>query len=1770
MMFDFDFETCFNKKKEHVWEVAPITFFAHDGVYYKDEKHCFNATCLQKLVWDGDHENEVLVKHLCYRYTMSRPSISESLSQALEVRREFIQFQEILAVNGIDGGFHEMCQNFLSTFVLVDYDVDFFGTYKKFLGVAKAMLEPDEGVYAQFGVNMKIPDAQMAVFTEFLGHLNHLTAQGVEVTHKIDLTSDVIIDLALIGGFCYGVYKRNVAVTAIGATLLLIRYTKFSSFVVDLVDSLGREEVEKQGPGHFSGTVLGGAGALFLMKCVDNLGLCCNWQDTVSTVVYNLTTSFNNGIKGSLESFLRLLTTMVSKIYCFATGKEVCPWSFIDMSSYECRKILDDISEFEAAKNVNEMSVVEASSMISDKIQKLEKVSGGIDMNSSLGAVVKSTLARLKVSEVELMTICKSVSSERPVPACYVFVGGAGIGKTMLIDTISDIITLGIASDYMKGQYKKHPELIKAAKFNFNQVDSFFSGYRNQPVFLADELDPNPQVPGVRSGPQFLINAVNSTSCPLNMADLGSKGTTYFTSKVVLGTSNNENWATLANMSCPEAFWRRVKFVHSVFLVDDFVRDNPHVSKANAIAANRRRQMDACNRFKRHRISFTDYVEEAYKYTSFRVKQLSAGNTTVHDGELVGPCELVQMVIDEVNQNEVDLLDRIGLSSRILEDYSNGFLMKDIKSRASRTRAEREAGPSVVDEVKAILLGKVVPQSVPSTLPADVDVDAILDDIGSPVVAQGPGVDKFKETVLTVAATIYIGCLSAVNKVKEGAKKIRKPAMKKIAIDEIDNAVALRNKFLEIVDGMTKDQLVRDAFRLFPSKDAAMHQLGLPVTILTESDWLTCDQTTVQPAERLWHLAVERLSMQLVVATTKETKLSIPWRAVTLSTGILLSMGLLIKLFYKGGSHEESQEQGDYPMKEKARKFKTRKLALDNLVKPEADTAQFESLLRNNLYTMVVRSKKVKDIVIPLFMVQNRMALMPQHVVDTVHDAFVEDSEAECHFYGCLQLKKGVPHMKKQIVPITNLIEEVDGEYRWRGGVTQYGASFETPTGTATSDLCLVTVPLSGKNAPPVPKAFFDSVAESHRECALAFQDSEFRPIEEEGVATTVREFSAINSLSKDKQKRYYFSDRLWKYDIRTATGWCGSPFFIQTAGRLQFAGIHVAGSGFAAGEMKTKTGYAISVDRETLDSCISLHAQRCMENGVVTLAEPDLDEVVQAQYGRYGLKDAFMKRDVTGSFGHQVMALAKRTPTATKTKLCKSPLYKMLSNTQRYQPAPLKVMRNGVDPMEMAQDGYGECVRAPKINLMLLCAQSYWNETGGFERKPWDKKSITFEEAVCPGEEWDCVRKISRKTSPGFPFNLCYKNGKKEIFGDGDEYVFDTPAWKLILEELETCENLILSGKRPLFVCQSFLKDERRPIEKALAGKSRLISGAPLSYTILVRKYTLGFVNWFNRHRIRNGSCVGVNPFSDEWNDIARKHGYVTQESFTQARMFAGDHSGYDKNLHYEDVRIFGMILNWFYDDDGTDTNKIRNALLEEIAFSRHVCLGEILEWIGSNTSGNPLTVVINTIINILKLRYIACLKHLEWKGIKVSDYTFQLAVDELFGGPDPEIVFTCYGDDMKASVKEPERYPWFNAKVFGDGFLEHLGTVFTDELKGDLSSSLRSILDCSFLKRGFAFNIVAPGKKNRLAAPLSVETIIESVRWYRASDEWLDSWSHTINTAIFELSLHKPSVYYEVGTKIVKAVNGLKGSTPVGVFRTLPPQSVAQERAMDLEFEL
>lgn len=307
----------------------------------------------------------------------------------------------------------------------------------------------------------------------------------------------------------------------------------------------------------------------------------------------------------------------------------------------------------------------------------------------------------------------------------------------------------------------------------------------------------------------------------------------------------------------------------------------------------------------------------------------------------------------------------------------------------------------------------------------------------------------------------------------------------------------------------------------------------------------------------------------------------------------------------------------------------------------------------------------------------------------------------------------------------------------------------------------------------------------------------------------------------------------------------------------------------------------------------------------------------------------------------------------------------------------------------------------------------------------------------------------INRNSSMGFPWCSSKKNFLIAATKDGypDGVTFPDEIWVRVKEIIDN----YLSGKtnKPMFTAH--LKDEPRSFKKIEEKKTRVFAGAPVDWSLVVRKVLLTFIKAFQENREVFEAAPGLNCQSLEWD---RLYKHMTQ--FGTTRFVAGDYGNFDKSMFPLFIMEAFRFIEEIHRLNGCDENHIQviRGVALDTAFNYQNFNGDIIQFFGSNPSGHPLTVVINSIVNALYMRYV--FGKLNPDGFHPEKFK-------------ENVILMTYGDDNFMNVKEG--CDWFNHTSI-QSCLAEVGIKYTMADKEAESVPYIDIKDVSFLKRTFRFD--------------------------------------------------------------------------------------------------
>jgi hypothetical protein len=591
-----------------------------------------------------------------------------------------------------------------------------------------------------------------------------------------------------------------------------------------------------------------------------------------------------------------------------------------------------------------------------------------------------------------------------------------------------------------------------------------------------------------------------------------------------------------------------------------------------------------------------------------------------------------------------------------------------------------------------------------------------------------------------------------------------------------------------------------------------------------------------------------------------------------------------------------------------------------------------------------------------------------------------------------------------------------------------------------------------------------------------------------------------------------------WTYRAATEVGDCGSPLMLTNDplnGRV-LMGIHVAmlkGPGLA---------FAPVVTQELV-----LEAIAALEKGTVYADIEDVyEDDLEVQAGRFDF--TFVETDNVHLTPGPMPELREYRGSGSFM-----PLY-VLNKGPRFSPAtryyPTKLYGEWgecpVQPAKLRPFQYDD----ETIYPMLKAYEPYMTELRHLDydwldqavhdaMRPFSESTLhnprtilTFEQAVA-GVPALGFKGVPRNTSPGFPWTLKYKHGKKDMFGHADEYVFDTEGALEVRARVEEVIGAAREGKRLMHFCSDFPKDELRTHEKVKAGKTRMISGTSVDYSIACRMYFGAFVAALNGSHAESGLCPGMCVYTD-WMHL---RGFLTRHG---PRVFDGDFKGFDASQQPGPLTRFLRFINRWY-NDGND--RIREVLFLDLINSRHMCgRGNDQRWLVQWTKGMPsghfLTSTVNSMYSMTVLA--AAFGNLTGVWGQFWDHVSAATLGDDNAVNPSEVVIDTFNQVTVAA---------FVAKTF------HM--EYTAGRKGEELVPYLGIEDITFLCRSFAM------EEGNVVCPLKLESFLYTAYYCRNRLLEDDTLASNLEFALEELSMHTEEVWERYAGVLIATLRDVYG---------------------------
>jgi len=554
-----------------------------------------------------------------------------------------------------------------------------------------------------------------------------------------------------------------------------------------------------------------------------------------------------------------------------------------------------------------------------------------------------------------------------------------------------------------------------------------------------------------------------------------------------------------------------------------------------------------------------------------------------------------------------------------------------------------------------------------------------------------------------------------------------------------------------------------------------------------------------------------------------------------------------------------------------------------------------------------------------------------------------------------------------------------------------------------------------------------------------------------------------------------------WWHTVNTKEGVCGA-ILIAYDTRLQgkLLGMHVSGKKDQTG------GFCVLVTREMVTELFS----QIPHKGTTE------DTVIQSYL--CDRKPAFTLAPEYITLGALKPELSVRM--SDKTEIIPTPLFgrirQPVTQPSVLSPSDPRLIER-ISPMNKALAKY--TVRTIPFNpIHRRAARDYLHSVHMAKIKPLRQiKNITEKEVLNGNPYIAHYLPMDMNSSPGWPY--IFKRpagfvGKRFLF-DGD--VTDYEMGALLRTNIRSRIQKCLASTKPFSPWTHCLKDERRPNDKILVGNTRIFTMGPVDFNILARFFMLDFIAAYYAAHNTFYSCVGIDPYSPEWEKL------YTRLRTKGPRGFDGDYGKFDGTLDADCIMDFKTNVDLWYEhyapdglvlhfSDGTQWSfthqeccLVRYWLFEEMITTYQIVGNTLHMKVQGNPSGNFITVIVNTEVGMqyLVIGYldIAEMQPVEFKYCSTIQF-------------DKNVEAAIYGDDNQV-VPSPEIIHFYNHTTYAK-WCERHGMVYTHADKTvEEDIPHKPVMELRFLKCGFNPHPVMGYKM----ANIDKDTIYELLNWTR-----------------------------------------------------------------------
>lgn len=394
---------------------------------------------------------------------------------------------------------------------------------------------------------------------------------------------------------------------------------------------------------------------------------------------------------------------------------------------------------------------------------------------------------------------------------------------------------------------------------------------------------------------------------------------------------------------------------------------------------------------------------------------------------------------------------------------------------------------------------------------------------------------------------------------------------------------------------------------------------------------------------------------------------------------------------------------------------------------------------------------------------------------------------------------------------------------------------------------------------------------------------------------------------------------------------------------------------------------------------------------------------------------------------------------------------------------------------------GVGKATQEFPLEVLEIAQNDYLDDCLSNKKMLSDLKKLrplTEIETISGQDGVNFVDSMKMSTSKGFPL----AGDKEEIISHLDPEDFENISDPRVFDDIfmddwRKARQLYIAGLRAYPVFKACTKDEPTKLTK---DKVRVFQSAPLTLQCMIRQYFLPIAACMSRNPTTTECAVGINSQGPQWNKLMK---YLSR--FGKERMVAGDFRAYDQHMSSTMTSIaFSTMIELAKHCEGytPEDIKIMSNLVADVVHPMMCVNGDLVELLGSNPSGQNLTVHINSIVNSL---YQRCVFYTiyppgELDTTKFRDY----------------VALMTYGDDNVMSVSD--KAPLYNHTRMMEVYASQ-GIEYTMADKDAKSVPYITFEEADFLKRATVFHPEytdpTTGVEGMYLAKLSEDSIFKSL---------------------------------------------------------------------------